>query len=278
MTRNWCFTLNNYSDSELDDIANWDNNYTIFGQEVGKENTPHLQGFTIFKKPQRLTAVKKVNARAHWEGAKGSWEQNVAYCSKDGIITEYGTKPMSRKRQGEVEAQRWEAAWKLAKEGKIEEIDADIRIRCYNTFKHIRKDYMTKPEDAEGTTGIWIYGEPGCGKSRKARLDFPGAYDKMQNKWWDGYQGEENVILDDFDSKELGHHLKIWADRYSFVAETKGGAINIRPKAFVITSNYSPDDSKFEWDDEMRGAIKRRFKIIHIISRLGGVAMHSGMN
>jgi len=80
--------------------------------------------------------------------------------------------------------------------------------------------------------------------------------------WWDGYQDEEHVILDDFDTGNLGHHLKIWADRYSFLAEVKGGTLHIRPKTIVITSNYSPEDPKFEWDSQMTDAIKRRFKII----------------
>jgi hypothetical protein len=68
--------------------------------------------------------------------------------------------------------------------------------------------------------------------------------------------------MDDFDCGKLGHLLKIWADRYPFNAETKGGMLAIRPKKLVITSNYSPDDPKFEWDAEETAAIKRRFKII----------------
>lgn len=275
-TTNWCFTLNNY-DKEVDvpNIAKWPARYTIYGREKGENGTPHLQGFTVLEKKTRLAGVKKLHNKAHWEAAKGSWEQAANYCKKDGDYTEIGEAPMTKKKKatvcGEAEKGRWEDAWENAKKGNFDDVPADIKFRYYRTMKEVAKDHMVKPDDENDVTGVWIYGPPGCGKSRKAREEYPGAYDKMQNKWWDGYQGEEYVILDDFDSKELGHHLKIWADRYSFLAETKGGAINIRPKKFIITSNYAPDD--FGWDNEMVEAIKRRFKIIHMNTHLGGIDM-----
>jgi GTPase SAR1 family protein len=120
---------------------------------------------------------------------------------------------------------------------------------------------MPKGIDLPELNNLWIWGPAGCGKSTTARRmcnnDF---YPKQMNKWWDGYQNEEVVIIDDFEKEShLGHHLKIWADHFSFLAETKGGMLQIRPKRIIITSNYSPHDCFPE--DELQKAILRRFKI-----------------
>lgn len=259
--KNWCFTINNYTTEDIACIAGWDVVYVIHGKETGESGTPHLQGYVVVGKTARLTAMKKLHATAHWEVAKGSSEQNITYCSKDGNVIERGTRPVTKSELGKREKTNWDDAKTAAKEGRLDDIPSEIYFRFYRTAKEIMKDHMVKPADAEGLTGIWYYGPPGAGKSRQARIDYPEAYDKMQNKWWDGYQGQDNVIIDDFDSKELGHHLKLWGDRYSFLAETKGGAINIRPKKIVITSNYKIEDL-FE-DTVLAGAIKRRFTVTY---------------
>ena len=62
---------------------------------------------------------------------------------------------------------------------------------------------------------LWYWGAPGTGKTRKATAEHPDAYKKLQNKWWDGYQGQDVVILDDLGTetaKALTTHLKLWAD------------------------------------------------------------------
>ena len=240
-------------------LAELDVKYIVYGKEVGQNGTPHIQGYIVFKSNYRLTALKRLHATAHWEIAKGSNSQNRAYCTKDGDVYERGEIPADN--GGEGEKRRWEEARSAACEGRLDDIPADIYVRYYRTVKEIKKDHMVRPSDAEDVTGEWYYGAPGVGKSYMARQKYPESYLKMQNKWWDGYQNEETVILDDFDSKELGHLLKIWCDRYAFTAETKGGALCIRPKKIIITSNYRPDDL---WDGVLLEAIKRRFKIVHV--------------
>lgn len=66
----------------------------------------------------------------------------------------------------------------------------------------------------------------------------------MMNKWWDGYRGQDVVILDDItpDHACLCYHLLIWSDHYSFNAEVKGGSVNIRPRIIIVTSNYTIEE------------------------------------
>lgn len=258
ISKRWVMTLNNWTVDEKEHLLAVASQYIVLGEEVGEQGTPHLQGFFVFLSNKRLSAVKKFSGRAHWEVALGTSEQAAAYCKKDGKFHEVGECP---KTAGQAESERWKRARASAEAGKLEEVPDDIYVRYYRTLKEIKKDHMSKPDDAIDVTGVWIYGPPGVGKSRKARADYEGAYLKMQNKWWDGYQGEKYVILDDFDSKELGHLLKIWLDRYSFLAETKGGAIHIRPEKVVITSNYSIEEI-FGHDPVLCEAVTRRCTII----------------
>jgi hypothetical protein len=95
----------------------------------------------------------------------------------------------------------WETIREKAKTGKMEEIEAGIYVRYYNNLKRIEKDSMKVEGEAADVKGIWIYGESGVGKSRKARDEYPGAYKKLANKWWDGYQQERYVLLEDLDPK-----------------------------------------------------------------------------
>jgi hypothetical protein len=259
----WCYTINNPT-SEPPSLEG-EVKYHIYGSEVGESGTPHYQGFIIFQKPKRLTQLKKLlSDRGHYEVTKGKNSQASDYCKKEGNYKEFGELPADRGQAGgQATKERYSLAFTQAKTGALDSIDHDLLVKHYRTFKQIKMDYVGDISPLDYLPGIWIYGESGIGKSRYARATYAGAYVKNCNKWWDHYQGEENVIIDDFDDTHacLGHHLKRWGDHYSFIAETKGGSILIRPKWIVVTSQYNIEDI-FK-DGNTVQALLRRFKVIN---------------
>ena len=232
--------------------------YCVGQLEKGKETeNPHIQFFLNFKNKARISAITKVDKRVHCEKVIVNNGADK-YCMKeetrvDGPI-EFGIKPVEVNKKTD-----WEDVWKKAKEGKIEEIPASIRVIHYNKLKMIAKDHM-EFKDCDHLRGIWIWGKAGAGKSRWAREQSKSMYPKLCNKWWDGYQGEEVVVMDDFmpEHKCLCQQLKIWADRYDCILETKGGAVHAQYQWFIITSQYTIDDI-FD-NDRDRDAIFRRFQ------------------
>lgn len=239
--------------------------YIIVGKEVGECGTPHLQGYIEWDNARSLASVKSKLPRAHLEIARGNSAENEAYCKKDNeIFREEGERSLTSAEKGESEKTRWKNAWEGAKSGDWDAVDDDIKVRYYNAMKSISKDYMPKATDVEEVTGYWYVGEPGTGKSHAARAE-GDYYDKPCNKWWDGYKGEDIVIVDDLDSSHLGHLLKRWGDKYGFPAETKGGGMHIRPKKIIVTSNYTIDElwgyGSKEPNIAMCNALKDRYKV-----------------
>lgn len=265
-SRNFCFTLNNYSEAELEIVKSWDSKYLIFGKEVGESGTPHLQGYVSFQNAKTLTALKKFSARAHWEIARGTPKQASEYCEKDGDVFEKGTRPLSQIEKGQVEKDRWATAFQCVKEGRIEDLDPEIKCTRLKSIEYAVERQASSKRNLATLDGEfqheWYYGKSGTGKSRKAREENPGAYIKdPQERWWDGYAGEEVVIIDDFDKFQVkqGGDMKRWSDRYAFRAPVKNGYTMVRPVKIIVTSQYRPEQI---WDDpETVDAICRRFTL-----------------
>lgn len=234
--------------------------YHVYGEETAPTTgTKHYQGYVILQKKKYLSTMIKKIPGVHIEIARGKPSQCSDYCKKEGKFVETGTLPHDNP-GGEATKKKWSDIWDAAKAGDIEKIPADIRIRCYHQIKRIRQDSMTCAPTTDKLRNLWVHGPSGVGKSSTVRKLVPDPYLKMMNKWWDTYEGEDYVLLEDVDPSHapwLGWFLKIWGDHYRFRAEVKGGSIMIRPKGIIVTSQY-PISSVFT-DAETRSAITRRF-------------------
>lgn len=274
----WCFTFNNYNDDTEHDIQLLMTNeciYGIYGREIAPStNTPHLQGYFHFKDRVRGSHILRIIPGIHIEVAKGSELQNIQYCSKSGNIFEYG-----RPNNESIKIREKEETMLRMHEDYARMPYLEFRQK-YPTFSTMHKDKLeqwridglTLNEPWNGnlmSKNWWICGPPRTGKSRWARSQSSGdkIFLKACNKWWGGYvEGRHQVVMiEDFpnDAKYLAQLMKIWADRYTFTAEVKGGTIFIDPGRWflIVTSNYTIDES-FETTDA--DAIRARFSQIYI--------------
>lgn len=88
------FTWNNYTDADqqwLRDFYKAECKYLVFGREVAPDTgTPHLQGFLILKKKQRITALKKKGFNAHLTPNDDNVVAASDYCKKDNDYEDFG--------------------------------------------------------------------------------------------------------------------------------------------------------------------------------------------
>lgn len=267
--RAWCFTINNYTDEDLSRLANLECTYIVYGAENAPEDgTPHLQGFVYFRNPRTLAGVKRDMPRAHLErkSEHSTFGQCRDYCIKDGEFIERGTLPADPAAKGEKEAERWRRVREAALESRFGEIDDDIYIRYQGSLKRIANEDAEPPSDLPPAAkyGVWIWGPPRTGKSHRARHEYGDVYLKDLNKWWDGYRGQESVLIDEMapeHSSFMVPFLKKWVDRWKFSAEFKGGRRIIRPQRIIVTSNYSIEECFAGRDAD---ALAARFDVIYM--------------
>jgi len=262
--RDFVFTINN--PGEFDDIdieqAIKQATYLCYGIETGESGTRHYQGFVMFSNARHITAIKKILTRAHLEPRRGSIEQAIAYCEKDGDFHEWGERPLSKRNAKD----KWKWVIERAEDGdllSIKQEEPAIYLRYLSTLRGLKRRRLGVM-DGE-LENEWWYGPTGTGKSRRLHDQYPQHYKKPLNKWWDGYEDEETVGIEEVHPTcggWLGYFLKIWSDRYPFNAEIKGGTLkNIRPKKLIVTSNYTiqecfPDEQDYK-------PLQRRFKSTH---------------
>jgi hypothetical protein len=208
-----------------------------------------------------------------WKSAKGLSGKQLFIATRTGIFSRRESGPwmpqtrVSKKRNDGPKSgdKLKQVSYFVSYIGDIDNIDPRILVPFYSGIKRIARDYQVPVADLPPGVKYawWIHGPAGCGKTKSVADAYPLAYRKPLSKWWDGYQGQEIVVLDDVDptsSAWLGRFLKIWGDRYSFPAESKGGSSVVRPRKFFVTSQYSIAEVFPE--AVTQDAINRRFVVI----------------
>lgn len=243
----------------------------VVAEEKHEDGSPHLHCFlklaTKFywnaKKFPRYWDVEGYHP--HVETAR-SWKCCAAYCKKEGCFLSSIDVDAARHKKA---AHNKEMLAMDPKDAVDQGYCSLLALPTLLKAKRAYENLAPVPLLIERKC-YWIWGPPRAGKSYACRAAYPELYEKPQNKWWDGYNGETAVLLDDFDKAGacLGHYLKIWADGYRFNAECKGGMLRPCYTVLLLTSNYRPEDI-FSEDKELCAAVAARFQLIELADRAG---------
>lgn len=237
--------------------------YIVVGFEIAPTTgTPHLQGYVEFKSGKRITTMAKACPGPKYIPCEGSAKENYDYCTKDGDFWEDGEISQQGKRMD------LEAAMADIKEG-MDELDffekhPMVMFRYPKSCDRYRTLCEKKRMKGYNKKHVKVfYGKTGTCKTKSAVEEFPEAFivsSTQTGLWWDGYDGEECVILDEFRDSAvcLAQFLRI-LDGYYCQVPIKGGSKTLCAKNIIITSNTDPQTWYLGCDKESREAMFRRF-------------------
>jgi len=295
--RGWVFTLNNYKPADLLHLQSITCKHLVYGCEVAASGTPHVQGYIELENKVGCAALcKLLGGHVHLEPRLGTPAEARDYClkgeqshdewkelgaqgpsfGKNAVTFEKGSPLTPGKRTDILNVREAALTQSMA------EIvgNSDFNYQDILIAKEVKK-YCTTGRDWM-TRVIWLYGPSGTGKSTFARqlcadegYPDPHYHDKA-GTWWDGYDGHEAVILDDFRDHwwPMSYNNNMLTG-HNFRVEVKHGSAWFVPKLIVYTSILPPSE-QYKGVASDREPLKQLLRRITEIYRFTGIRDTSG--
>jgi len=290
-SRQIMFTVNNYTEEDKAQVIALQEFTTCMrvGMEVGKHGTPHLQCAMTLSKPQRFSWLrKKVPRSANHQKMKAPRE-GFLYCCKGEaekwddepirpkMLVEQGFIPTNRSHQGRrsdlgqvLKKIKTGSSWAAI----YEEHPGDM-LRYNRGFREYKFVLETEESKKFRVLDVSVYyGETNTGKTRKAVAENPDAFfmhaSQLKKDWWNGYEGQRTLILDEYDSQVPCSKMLQILDGYQHRLPTKGGHTWALWTKVILTSNLAPS----LWHPQAKPVHKKALarRITRSI-RFGGIKM-----
>lgn len=252
--RHWCFTLNNHFLDDIENICLFVNDdiarYVCFGEEISETGTPHLQGYIEFHKPHRLRAVKRLfndeEMFPHLEERRGTRDEARDYCLKTGQYHEAGSWCTGQGQRTDLAT--FNTLITMIKDGRTDaelvEFSPATFTKHYRGLDRIRGIFEKQNSKQFRTVTVnTVIGKAGSGKTRAAfEFDNDTFVVDCSNEQFpfNGYDGENTILLDDFRGGIKYAHLLRILDGHRLLVNVKGGCRYAQWENVIITSNAEP--------------------------------------
>lgn len=245
--RNWFFTDWDKLDwAKL--YAEWPEKirFVAWGEEIcPSTGRPHNQGWLQLTSKRTVEGVKRLvgSKVIHLETRRGNEKQNEIYNSKEGKYKEVGKFILQGQHTDLDES------YHAIMSGK--KTIHDIANEQFSMYCRFRNGFGDAQEWADKALSkkfrkievIVHSGETGTGKTRKA-MEGEDVYKicACDIKWFDGYQGEKTLVIDDYNNDIKINRLLNLLDGYQLRLPIKGGFTYARWTTVYITTNLTRDE------------------------------------
>lgn len=235
----------------------------------------HLQGYVCWKNAKTMQASKTIlGPSCHLEVRRGSDEDAVTYCSKSDTRIAGPWEWGERLHQGK--SSQLLSVCQDIQSGNIQTLEQlisqapDTYCRNRNGIRDILGNTIKKRTKTFRTLTVEIYyGEAGTGKTRRVYEQEPDLYSMEQSAngsdvWFDGYEGEKTLLIDDFYGWIRFSFILKMLDGYRLKLPVKGSYTWAEWDKVLITSNAAPWDW-YRWSNLINWeAFQRRItKVYH---------------
>lgn len=231
----------------------------------------HYQGMVHMSNPRSIKYLKQTFCPdGFYECMRGTLLQAKKYCTKDDTRVdgpwEFGSLISHQGRRTDL-AQLKEDINSGISEFELMQEHFGSYLKYRSSILAARKLVQHKLRKAKGyiKKDVRIYwGAPGTGKTRSAYEEFPELFklDPANNLWWDGYDGEDCILIDDFYG-QIKHNVMLnLLDGYPMRLEIKNGFTTLQATKIIITSNTNPREWYPNVPEAPKAAFFRRVSVI----------------
>jgi len=139
----------------------------------------------------------------------------------------------------------------------------DVFLKYASGINKAQLLYRKKRDQAQPPRVYLFYGPPGCGKTSKAVEIFDNDYwipMVSKDAWFDGYNGQNHVLFDDYHGHIRLDHLLQLLDRYDVTVPIKGGSVVFNPEKIIFATNNHPAIwYNYQGRRDLYPALMRRF-------------------
>lgn len=247
----------------------------------------HIQCVMHFKNARTRRGIKAETGLnyIHLERMKGTWQQAADYCRANDsegnpkpshvrLLWDYGDGPTNQGKRTDLEAVRdrindGETVESMLIAGE----DFGTIARNLKAFDRVEDAFLCRQFRTEMTTCEWLWGPTGVGKSHRAFTGFTPethyVFEPSDNGWWDGYRGQETVILNDFRGNLKYEELLQLVDKYPKSVKRRNRLpMPFVSKNIIITSSLPPEQVYVQrMERDSLDQLMRRITVIEISER-----------